>query len=86
MARMDGLAYDFGMDAFLAEGANESAPRKLTREQAKMEQRLYWSRKSIPERLSAMTALTKRMNAMRGILIDERNPDLTVSRVRRRRS
>jgi hypothetical protein len=41
-------------------------PRKLTREEGKMEQRLYWSRKSIPERLAAMTELTRRMYKMRG--------------------
>ena len=62
------------------------APRKLTHEQARMEQRLYWSRKSIPERLAAMTDLTRRMNEMRGIFIDEDKPDFTVSRVRRRKS
>lgn len=74
------------MDGSLSEGANNSAPRKLTREQAKMEQRLYWSQKSIPERLAAMTALNKRMNAVRGIVIDEQNPDLSARRVRRRQS
>jgi hypothetical protein len=58
-------------------------PRKLTREQARMEHLLYWSRKTIPERLAAMTALTARMYAMRGISIDERKADFTVSRVRR---
>ena len=62
------------------------APRKLTHSEARMEQRLYWSRKSMPERLAAMTALTKRMNELRGIFIDEQNPDLTPSRVRRRKS
>ena len=34
---------------------NDWAPRKLAHAQARMEQRLYWSRKSIPERLAAMT-------------------------------
>ena len=65
---------------------DDFSPRKLTREQAKLEQRLYWSRKTIPERLAAMTALTERMYAMRGISIDERKADFTVSRVRRRQS
>ncbi len=53
------------------------APRKLTHHQARMEQLLYWSRKSIPERLAAATALTARMYKMRGISIDEQEADLT---------
>jgi hypothetical protein len=65
--------------------ANDWDPRKLTREAGKMEQRLYWSRKSIPERLVAMTELTRRMYKMRGIDLDERKADFTVSRVRRRK-
>jgi hypothetical protein len=52
-----------------------------------MEQRLYWSRKSIPERLAAMTELTRRMHQMRGIEIHEseadKPADLTPRRVRR---
>jgi hypothetical protein len=60
------------------------APRKLTQHQARMEHLLYWSGKSIPERLAAMTALTRRMYKMRGIDLDERNADFTPSRVRRR--
>jgi hypothetical protein len=65
--------------------ANDVAPRKLTHLQARMEQLVYWSGKSMPERLAAMTALTKRMYLMRGIDIDERKADFTVSRVRRRK-
>ena len=61
------------------------APRRLTREQGKVEQRLYWSRKTIPERLAAMTALNERMYRMRGIRLDEQEADFTVSRVRRRK-
>ena len=60
-----------------------SAPRKLTRHQARMEHLLFWSQKTIPERLAAMTALTKRMYKMRGIDLDERKADFTLSRVRR---
>jgi hypothetical protein len=60
------------------------APRKLSHPQARMEQLLYWSRKSIPERLAAMTALTRPMYRMRGIDVDELKADLTPSRVRRR--
>ena len=64
----------------------ELAPRKLSHLEAKMEQLNYWSGKSIPERLAAMTSLTRRMYLMRGIDIDERKADFTVSRVRRRKS
>jgi hypothetical protein len=49
-----------------------------------MEQMLYWSRKSIPERLAAATALTRRMYRMRGIDLDEQEADFTPGRVRRR--
>jgi chromosomal replication initiation ATPase DnaA len=65
---------------------NDLTPRKLTHLQGRMEQRLYWGSKSMPERLAAMTALTRRMYLMRGIDIDERKTDFTVSRVRRRKS
>jgi len=61
------------------------APRKLNHQQARLEQRLYWSQKSGPERLAAMTELTRRMYKMRGIDIDERKSDFTPSRVRRRK-
>jgi hypothetical protein len=60
------------------------APRKLTHYEARLEQRLYWSRKSIPERLAAMTALTECMYRMRGIRIDEQKADFTPRRARRR--
>jgi hypothetical protein len=59
------------------------APRKLTHEQARTEQRLYWSRRSYAQRLAAMTALTKRMYRMRGIDLDELSTDLTPRFVRR---
>jgi hypothetical protein len=62
------------------------APRRLTRHQARMEHLLYWSRKTIPERLAAASALTIRMYKMRGISIDEQEADFTLSRVRRRQS
>jgi hypothetical protein len=58
--------------------------RKLTREQARLEQHLYWSRKSIPERLAAATELTQRLYRMRGINLDESKADFTPVRVRRR--
>jgi hypothetical protein len=63
--------------------ADGFGPRKLTREEARREQHLYWSRKSVAERLAAMTELTRRMYRMRGIDIDERKADLTARRVRR---
>src|SRR5206468_11012801 len=78
------LAYDFGMGS-MPEDADDPTPRKLTHEQARAEQRLYWSKKSASERYAAMRALTRRMNAMREIFIDERNPDLTPRFVRRRK-
>ena len=68
----------------MTEGATNFAPRKLTHQQARMEQLLYWSRKSIPERLAAMTALTRRMYEMRGISINEHEADYTPRRIRRR--
>jgi hypothetical protein len=61
------------------------APRKLTHHEARMEQLLYWSRKTIPERLAAATALSRRMYKMRGINIDEQEADFTPSRIRRRK-
>ncbi len=63
----------------------QSAPRMLTRHAAAMEQHLYWSRKSIPERLAGATELTKRLYKMRGIDLDEQTTDLTPRRVSRRR-
>jgi hypothetical protein len=66
------------------EGAQLFAPRKLSHVAARTEQRIYWSRKSIPERLAAATELTRRMYRMRGIDIDERKADFTPGRVRRR--
>lgn len=63
--------------------AEGCSPRKLTRAEARREQHLYWSRKSVTERLAAMTELTRRMYRMRGIDIDERKADFTARRVRR---
>jgi hypothetical protein len=77
--------YDVAMATSMREdSAQWLAPRKLTHEEARREQRLYWSRKSAAERLAAMTELTRRMYRMRGIDIDERKADFTPSRVRRR--
>ena len=75
----------------MAEGATENerllagelSPRRLTREQAREEQRAYWSGKSVAERLAAMTELNRRMYAMRGIDVDERKTDFTPRWVRR---
>lgn len=64
----------------------QTAPRNLTHDAARLEQRVYWSRKSIPERLAAMTALTRRMYEMRGIAYDEQEADFTPSRIRRSRT
>jgi hypothetical protein len=60
-------------------------PRKLTPEQARNEQRLYWSRRSPAERLAAATALTQRSYSLLGIDLDERKADLTPRRVSRRK-
>jgi hypothetical protein len=60
------------------------APRKLSHGEARTEQRLYWSRKTVAERLAAATELTRRMYRMRGIDLDERKADFTPSHVRRR--
>ena len=51
------------------------APRKLTHHQARMEHLLFWSRKSVAERLAAAQALTERMYLMRGINLDEYKTD-----------
>ena len=78
------------------DGTAFDRPRKLSRDQARIEQLaarrqslraqlLYWSRKSIPERLAAMTALNERMYRMRGIAYDEQPADFTPRRVRRSR-
>ena len=66
--------------------AHDAAPRMLNREQARMEQHLYWSTRTVEERLHAMTELTRRMCRMRGIDRDERKTDFSPSRVSRRRS
>ena len=47
------------------------APRKLTHEQARIEQLVYWSKKTPAERLAAMTALNKRLLGIRGIELME---------------
>ena len=77
------LSYHRCMETSAIKGAFLSGPRKLSHDEARMEQLLYWSRKSIPERLAAATELTRRMYRMRGIDIDERKADFTPSRVRR---
>lgn len=77
----DGVMSDEGVGV-----ANDFAPRKLTRKQARMESHIYWSGKSVAERLAAATDLTRRLYLERGIDIDEREADFTPSRVRRRQS
>ncbi len=74
------------MERPVADEQDWPTPRKLSHDGARLEQLVSWSRKSIPERLAVATALTRRMYAMRGIDIDERKTDFTVSRVRRSRS
>ena len=79
------LSYDRDMQRSVIEGIPFLAARKLGYREARMEQLIYWSRKSIPERLAAATSLTRRMYQMRGIAYDEREADFTPSRVRRHR-
>lgn len=59
--------------------------RKLTREEARAEQRLHWMSMSVAERLAASAALTKDLYKMRGIDLDGRKADFTPRRVSRRR-
>jgi hypothetical protein len=73
------------LDGPARDGAWPSGPRKLSHDAARMEQHLYWSGKSVAERLAAATELTRRMYKMRGIDLDERKADFTPSRVRRLR-
>ena len=70
----------------MSDAPTDFGPRKLTHQQARMEQLLYWSRKSIPDRLAAAAALTRRSYQMRGIDLDQFKADFTPSRVRRRQS
>jgi len=70
----------------MTDTADSWAPRKLTHDQARAEQRLYWSRMTVPERLAAAAALTKRLYKMRGIDLDEHPSDLIARRVSRRKS
>ena len=60
-------------------------PRKLTHEQAKQEQRLYWRDKSMAERLAAMSALNERLNRMQGIERGDQRTDFAVKGVSRRK-
>jgi hypothetical protein len=59
--------------------------RMLTRDQAKMEERLYWSRKTAAERIMSAAAITKDLYRMRGIDLDAPGPSLTARFVARRR-
>ena len=63
--------------------ADDWNPRKLTREQARTEDLLYWSNKTVAERLEASEALTRRLYEVRGINRDDTEADFTPSRVRR---
>ena len=81
----DRFAAEISMTESPATPVQGLAPRKLTHQQARVEQLLYWSRKSVPERLAAMTELTRRMYKMRGIDIEGRIADWTPRRVRRSR-
>jgi len=58
--------------------------RKLTREQARLEEALYWSTKTIAERIAAARELTTHLYRMRGIDVDREHTGFTVRRVPRR--
>ena len=68
-----------------AEDPSSLALRRLTREEAHAEQRLYWSRKTVAERLTASAELTRRLYLMRGIDLNESKTDLTPRRIPRRK-
>jgi hypothetical protein len=83
---MTRLAYHRCMETKARDDEAFGAPRRLSHEAARLEQLLYWSGKSIPERLAAGAELTRRLNRMRGIDTDEYETDFTPSRVRRSQS
>jgi hypothetical protein len=60
-----------------------SAPHKVTHDEARLEQLRYWAGKTVQERLEAADALTLRMLRLRGIDRDELKADWTVRRVSR---
>lgn len=76
------LSYHRWMERTAIKEAWPTAARMLSHEEARAEQRLYWSRKSIPERLAAMAELNRRMYQMRGIDVDQISADLTPGFVR----
>ena len=78
------MAYHLCMESPRAESAKYWAPRKLSHAEAREEQRRYWGRMSIPERLAAAAELKKRMYRMRGIDLDALEPDWTPRRISRR--
>jgi len=59
--------------------------RKFTYAETRAELRLYWSKKTVQERLAAMTEVTRRLQRMRGLDVEALNADGTVSRVCRER-
>jgi hypothetical protein len=87
-----GAIYDGDMDeaaGWMSERlipvAESNSLRRLTRQEARLEHLRYWSGKSMQERLTGMTELTRRMYRMRGIDIDERKADWTPRRIPRRK-
>ena len=64
-------------------GWDEWAPRKLSFEAARQEQRVYWAGKTMAERLAGMTALKNGCYACGGIDTDALQADWSISRVRR---
>ncbi len=66
--------------------ADDWTARRLTWDEGRAEQRLYWSGKTVAERLAGAEELTRWAYLMRGIDLDDFKTDLRVSRVRRSRS
>jgi hypothetical protein len=72
------------MDGNVEKPGESVVLRKLTHTEARAEQRLYWSRKTMAERLTAMWELNRRMALWRGVGLDERETAWTIRRVSHR--
>lgn len=64
-------------------GLWNSAPHRVTHEEARLEQLRYWAGKTVEERLEAGDALTVRLLKLQGIERNEVEADRTVRRVPR---
>lgn len=64
--------------------SSDDAPRKLTHEQARAEQRAHWARMSPEERLAAAAETAKRGYELRGVRLDEQEAAFAPCRLHRR--